>query len=378
MEVERGRHHPGRPGYGSKQPERPGPHRFAAFVRVDVRPAVDIENRISVRCGPIGFRSSGDSCPSRKIAESEPGDRNHDTDNYGGRYQPGVAPADGTDRDGQHDGHERHQAGRRGREDSDRRAAGAVETKLHCDGRDQRERALTEEPDTSEADRQPHQAIDERHVHERQAEQHPDQQLSDPHPATIDELADRRQQHRSRQRADQVGGTDLRPAEREVVDEVIDEDRHTDRLTGSGQAGSDDGERQHHPTGAWPARRSHVVGSFDDRVRQARHDIEPAHEPAVTSVGAGGCPAGAAEHVAELVSQTRGTAHVAGDGDELVVADLDRVERLDVLGQAVLDASHLGLERAEQLVPDDQDPAVVPVEVLRVGAVVDSDGVTAC
>jgi uncharacterized protein len=64
-------------------------------------------------------------------------------------------------------------------------------------------------------------------------------------------------------------------------------------------------------------------------------------------------------------------ADVAGDVDELVVADSDRVVGVDVLREAVLDAAHLGFEGAEQLVPDDEDAAVVLVEVLLVGAVVD-------
>ena len=55
--------------------------------------------------------------------------------------------------------------------------------------------------------------------------------------------------------ADQVGGADLRPAQREVVDEMIDEHRHTDRLTRPGEAGGDDREHQHQPTRSGMARR---------------------------------------------------------------------------------------------------------------------------
>jgi hypothetical protein len=46
-----------------------------------------------------------------------------------------------------------------------------------------------------------------------------------------------------------------------------------------------------------------------------------------------------------------------------VKADLDQIERVDVFGQAVDHALALGLERAEQLVPDDEDAAVVAIEV---------------
>ena len=49
---------------------------------------------------------------------------------------------------------------------------------------------------------------------------------------------------------------------------------------------------------------------------------------------------------------------------------LHRVERLDVLRQAVPDPLALGLERAEHAVPDDQDARVVAVQVLLLRAVV--------
>ena len=48
----------------------------------------------------------------------------------------------------------------------------------------------------------------------------------------------------------------------------------------------------------------------------------------------------------------------------------DRVVGVDVLGEAVDDRLVLALERAEQAVPDDEDAAVVAVEVLAVAAVV--------
>jgi hypothetical protein len=55
-----------------------------------------------------------------------------------------------------------------------------------------------------------------------------------------------------------------------------------------------------------------------------------------------------------------------------VERDLDQVERPRLLGQAIAHALLLGRPRAEQGVPDDEDPAVVLVEVLMVGPVVDA------
>src|SRR5215218_7026968 len=83
-------------------------------------------------------------------------------------------------------------------------------------------------------------------------------------------------------------------------------------------------------------------------------------------------PARSAEHVTELVPKTFRAAHVAADGSELVISDPERVVRRDVLRQPVLDAPHLWFEGAEELVPHDQDPAVVLVEVLLVRAMVDA------
>lgn len=52
--------------------------------------------------------------------------------------------------------------------------------------------------------------------------------------------------------------------------------------------------------------------------------------------------------------------------------DAQRVERVDVLGEAVTDALALSLERAEESIPDDEDPAMVPVQILLLHTVVDS------
>ena len=60
-----------------------------------------------------------------------------------------------------------------------------------------------------------------------------------------------------------------------------------------------------------------------------------------------------------------GVGDVAGDVAPLVGGDAQRVVGVDVAGQAVDDRLVLLLEGAEQAVPDDQDAAVVAVEVLR-------------
>ena len=51
--------------------------------------------------------------------------------------------------------------------------------------------------------------------------------------------------------------------------------------------------------------------------------------------------------------------------------DLERIERVDVLGQPVDHRFLLSLERAKQAIPDDQDAAVISIEILAIGTVVD-------
>src|SRR5262245_33632497 len=75
-------------------------------------------------------------------------------------------------------------------------------------------------------------------------------------------------------------------------------------------------------------------------------------------------PAWRREDVAELRANTGSATNVDGDRDELVHADLQQIERVDVFRQTVGDAISLGLERAEQSIPDDEDAAVVAIEVL--------------
>jgi hypothetical protein len=93
-------------------------------------------------------------------------------------------------------------------------------------------------------------------------------------------------------------------------------------------------------------------------------------ELAVALVG----PSGTAEHERQSVRPGVGTGDVTSDVDQFVRGDLDRVERVDVLGQPVDDGFVVVffLERAEHAVPDDEDAAVVAVQVLAVRAVMDA------
>src|SRR6478609_3109823 len=100
--------------------------------------------------------------------------------------------------------------------------------------------------------------------------------------------------------------------------------------------------------------------------RQTRHSPSSAAPTPVRR------PTWAAEEIAEAVAPGLRVAHVVGDRDELVEGDAGRLEGADVLRQPVADALGLALEAAEEAVPDDQDAAVVAVEVDLVGAVVDA------
>src|SRR4051812_7827118 len=75
------------------------------------------------------------------------------------------------------------------------------------------------------------------------------------------------------------------------------------------------------------------------------------------------------EHLC-LRPQAARVPHVAGQRDVLVERDANRVEGGELLRQPVPYALVLGLPRAEDPVPDDQDPAVVLVEILMVHPVV--------
>src|SRR5262249_39105822 len=88
--------------------------------------------------------------------------------------------------------------------------------------------------------------------------------------------------------------------------------------------------------------------------------------------GAVGAPARRHEDVAEGFAPALRAADVAGDRFELVKGDLQRVESMDVLGQAVAHRRALGLEGAEEAIPDDEDASVVAIEVLDVRTVMNA------
>src|SRR6476661_7011498 len=83
-----------------------------------------------------------------------------------------------------------------------------------------------------------------------------------------------------------------------------------------------------------------------------------------------GLPARAADDEAPAVAPRLRAADVGPDRGVLVGGDDERVVGAQLLGQAVDDALALGLEGAEEPVPDDEDAAVVAVEVGVVHAVV--------
>lgn len=89
-------------------------------------------------------------------------------------------------------------------------------------------------------------------------------------------------------------------------------------------------------------------------------------------LGSDRCPTRAHEDVAPSVAPGSGTADVARHRCPFVEGNGEHVVRVDVLREAVYHGLILGLEGAEQPVPDDEDPAVVSIEVHRVGSVVDT------
>ena len=96
----------------------------------------------------------------------------------------------------------------------------------------------------------------------------------------------------------------------------------------------------------------------------------------MTGAGMSGCTVSRGSHPGGPKTKPNRSRHrraapdVAGDRDVFVGLQLPDVVGVHLLGQAVVRPERLGLEAAEQPVPDDQDAAVVPVEVLLVHAVV--------
>src|SRR3954468_22549623 len=103
--------------------------------------------------------------------------------------------------------------------------------------------------------------------------------------------------------------------------------------------------------------------------RTARSVVAGGFEVAGGGVSCVG-PTGTAQDEAQPVRPAGRPRDVAEDAAVLVARDLRQVEGVDVLREPVDDGLALGLERAEELVPHDEDAAVVAVEVLVVRAVV--------
>ena len=84
-------------------------------------------------------------------------------------------------------------------------------------------------------------------------------------------------------------------------------------------------------------------------------------------------PAGVAEDVKKLVAPAGSVPRVAEHFHPLVKGYADGIVGVEVLGEPELDGVGrvFGLERAEDLVPDNQRTAVVAVYVPGVGAVMD-------
>src|SRR6476659_926230 len=91
--------------------------------------------------------------------------------------------------------------------------------------------------------------------------------------------------------------------------------------------------------------------------------VPPARVPPPSARSGAGLPAGATDDEAPAVAPPAGGAHVGPDRRVLVGGDDERVVRAQLLRQAVDDAIALGLEGAEEPVPDDEDASVVAVEV---------------
>src|ERR1039458_4773091 len=89
-----------------------------------------------------------------------------------------------------------------------------------------------------------------------------------------------------------------------------------------------------------------------------------------TLVSVDGSPPRATQHVTHPITTRRGRANVTKYVAELVVTDADGVIRVDVLRQTVTHPTDLFLEGPEKPVPDDEDAAIILVEVLTIRAVV--------
>src|SRR5271155_1540654 len=93
--------------------------------------------------------------------------------------------------------------------------------------------------------------------------------------------------------------------------------------------------------------------------------------PAIAKVPAGWRPrTGWSSQAAQPVAQTRRRPEIASDSQVFVGLQFPNVEGIHLFGQPVMRTECLMPEAAEQPIPDNENPAVVLVEVFRVHAVV--------
>jgi hypothetical protein len=83
-------------------------------------------------------------------------------------------------------------------------------------------------------------------------------------------------------------------------------------------------------------------------------------------------PAWSPDDMGDALRPSIGPRHVPRHSHVLVGGDPCGIERVDVGGQAIDNRLLLAGEGPKQPVPDDENATVVPVEVLTVGAVVDT------
>src|SRR5690606_31390440 len=93
--------------------------------------------------------------------------------------------------------------------------------------------SLTQPPDEGEADEQRHETADEPHEDTRQRKRGPDENDGSPGSEAIDPPADERKTERPDEGPGRVGGGHRGAAETEILDDEVEEHRHTRGLTGN-------------------------------------------------------------------------------------------------------------------------------------------------
>src|SRR5581483_9032277 len=84
------------------------------------------------------------------------------------------------------------------------------------------------------------------------------------------------------------------------------------------------------------------------------------------STGRARLPGRGAEDIAEPVAQARRRSEIPSDSEIFVRLQLPDVERIDLLGQPVVWTERLLPEGPEEPVPEDENAAVILVEILGV------------